>query len=207
MPNWCQNSLVVTGPKKLIKQLFEGNQFSLQKMFPCPEELMDMSSPPPKDCEEQNIQKYGHKDWYSWCVANWGTKWDPGPVEGSITTLKKRSMASFQSGFDSAWGPPTEAFANLCNKYPELDVTLEYFEPGCCFFGVASGSNGSFDDTYLEYTSGEHLQELLKECPCELAQMELDYILELDEEIKKEKEEAEAAAKKPKAKKSKTSKK
>ncbi len=177
MPNWCNNALCVIGPKDLINSLFSENSFSLSKILPCPQELLDLPSPPPKEFEESNIQKYGFKDWYNWCISNWGVKWDPGPISGDIyPSGENDELLQFNAGFDSAWGPPTKAFEYLGKNYPQLRINLEYFEPGCSFFGVFSAEDGSCCDAYQEYEDADELEELLNELPCELAQQELPYI-------------------------------
>jgi len=31
-----------------------------------------------------NLDRYGHRHWYSWCVENWGTKWDVAPDDVQV---------------------------------------------------------------------------------------------------------------------------
>lgn len=184
MPNWCNNYVTVTGPKDLINKVFGGGSFSLQKEIPCPQELLDLPSPPPEKLKKLNLKKYGHEDWYSWQVSTWGTKWDPGPLNGEIEELPD-GKAIFTCGFDSAWAPPTNAFNLICKKYPDFDINLEYMETGCSFFGIASGnSTDGFYDNYQEYTDAASLEAALEECPCSMAESELVYIREIEEEEK-----------------------
>jgi hypothetical protein len=202
MPNWCSNNLFITGPKKLIQELFEKNEASLQKLIPCPQELMDIPSPAPKEFIELNTKKYGESDWYNWCVKNWGTKWDPGPFSGYTSKSEKRGHLSFECSFDSAWAPPCAAFEKLSEKYPQLEIKLEYFESGCRFFGAAIGSNGSWSDDFREYEDAADLENQLHDCPCELAAMELDYLKEMEaEEEESNAEESVASPVKPDKKK------
>lgn len=181
MPNWCNNNLIVSGPKKIINSLFKDNKFSLQEFFPCPQELLDLPSPSPKEFAESNLEKYGSKDWYDWCVSNWGVKWDPGPFIGEIENINRKE-SKFYCNFDSAWAPPTKAFKKLAETYPELKINLEYFESGCKFFGVLSAKDGEVEDNYQEYDDAASLEEALEICPCDLAEMEVDYLKELEEE-------------------------
>lgn len=181
MPNWCNNSLSISGPKKLINSLFKDNKFSLQSFLPCPQELLDLPSPCPEEFSKSNIEKYGYKDWYDWSVGNWGVKWDPGPFVGEVNSLNKKESQFFCS-FDSAWSPPTEAFKKLAEMHPDLTINLEYFESGCKFFGVLSAKDGVCDDNFQEYDDAASLEEALEICPCDLAEMEVDYLKELEEE-------------------------
>ena len=77
MPNWCYNNATFTHKdpamiKKLIDGAKDGNLFNT--FVPMPEEIKNTSSP--SEANEVLIEKYGASDWYSWAVANWGTKWD-----------------------------------------------------------------------------------------------------------------------------------
>lgn len=56
----------------------------------------------------ENIEKYGHKDWYDWSNANWGTKWN-----AYSFSLVGEDENSFSVQFDTAWAPPTPIFEKL----------------------------------------------------------------------------------------------
>lgn len=57
-----------------------------------------------------NIRQYNHIDWYSWCIANWGTKWNACEVYISDNLIE----------FQTAWNVPDgilEAFAYICDEH------------------------------------------------------------------------------------------
>ena len=126
MPNWCENTLTITGNEeqkkdffsKVIKVINNEQVFDLSALFPYPEGL------------EQN--------WYDWEINNWGTKW--GNCE--IFSFEEDCVK-----FDSAWSPPIKWIENISNQYPELDFRLSYIEPGMCFCGVFEGNfkDGFYD--------------------------------------------------------------
>jgi hypothetical protein len=64
-----------------------------------------------------NIKNYGHKDWYSWSVDKWGTKWNAydqvSNDDGSIT-------------FQTAWSTPYPVMEALSRKYPEAVICVRY---------------------------------------------------------------------------------
>lgn len=185
MPNWCMNNLVMTGPQNILQEIAD-TELQLQKLFPCPEELRNVSAPAKFNNEEQaksNLDKYGFADWYDWQVANWGTKWDIGPLPLQVESFGDSHQISIS--FDSAWSPPIPALEKLFEMYKDqgLNFTLEYLEPGNGFFGTVTTEEGFFDN-YQEYSSLQGLKECIKECPNTLAEDELDRIqqeLEYDE--------------------------
>jgi hypothetical protein len=70
------------------------------------------------------------KDWYTWRLANWGTKWRAGYAE-----LREGSGDLLIYDFDTAWGPPSELFEYVSNLFPELTFTLRYGEGANDFQG------------------------------------------------------------------------
>ena len=206
MPNWCNNSATITGPIDILKEL-EDVQLSFQEIFPCPQELLDTTAPAvynDKDKAKINEEKFGHSDWYSWQVGNWGTKWDL-----SLQSLELEDNGDgtgcLHAGFDTAWSPPVEFMKKLYDKYKGrgLDIRMEYFEPGCSFIGkVTANDEDDFFDEYYDYSGSEDLQSCIDELDGhDLAEHELEYLKEREEEERqdKEAEEKAAAEAKPKA--------
>jgi hypothetical protein len=99
----------------------------------------------PKDLHEgklslDNIRNYGHKDWYSWSLANWGTKWN--------------AYSQFQIdeniiSFDTAWATPYPLMEELSRMFPELTIEVTYADEDIgsnC--GTYTFVNGSLVDEY-----------------------------------------------------------
>lgn len=62
-----------------------------------------------------NCVNYGHKDWYEWCNANWGTKWNAyGCTEDSCPDALN---------FKTAWSPPIPVLKRLSLRYPDIMFT------------------------------------------------------------------------------------
>lgn len=198
MPNWCDNNLTISGPKKIIQKIEQTN-LSLNKLIPCPEELNDILSGSigsDKKANEffkmqlkNNIKKYGSKDWYDWNVKNWGTKWDISPND--IQVEYKRNTGTLSTGFQSAWAPPVEAMKKLKDKYPEITIRLEYIETGASFAGSYSYSpdNGDWEDE-INYSNSEELLKFAKDTENYLAECEAEYIAEREEEDRENAEES-----------------
>jgi hypothetical protein len=84
-----------------------------------------------------NIQKYGHKDWYTWSTVNWGTKWNA-VVESELeaTNLmggKRRVKFTMRT----AWAPPHPIFEALSAKNPRVRIKVKYYEMGSGFAGTS----------------------------------------------------------------------
>ena len=142
MPNWAYNQLKLSHKDRTMIEravtAFDKESF-LQEFIPCPQSLRETVSGWCGDPEEQarleqqqqaNVAQFGHKDWYDWCVANWGTKWDARDIDyddGSDTVF-----------FNTAWSPPIELFNWFARQYPDSEMQLEFIEEGCQFEGVWS---------------------------------------------------------------------
>lgn len=100
----------------------------------------------PKDMQEgkialDNILKYGHKDWYSWSIANWGTKWN------AYDIVKNNDN---EIVFDTAWSTPFPVIEKLAQKFPELTIIVHFADED---IGSNCGSyafvGGIFNGEYL----------------------------------------------------------
>ena len=130
MPNWCDNYVEITGPKKTIDEIEaivdEKNNDKEREHG-----LLNYLRPMPKE-EQEN--------WYNWSVDNWGTKWDVKEFYGA-----KRDGDKLCFSFQSAWGPPTEAFDYLYCNNDDVSIDLKYYEPGMDFAGIYNdGENKSY---------------------------------------------------------------
>ena len=142
MPNWCNNSITITGPKDKITSLYneairdtKGEDVGLlNAMMPMPQELEGTTSP-----SEDGV------DWYSWRVNNWGTKW-----EVSSEGLELSEDGTEITGwFDSAWAPPIGAFEHYCEQNTDVELVCYYEEPGMDFAGKWDNGNDAYcDDIY-----------------------------------------------------------
>ena len=127
----------------------------LNEFIPLPKELEDTTAPA-RESNEALMEKYGASDWYSWCVNNWGTKWDISPYSCEIEN------GQLVGSFDSPWGPPTEAYAKL--EELGFEVRAYYYEPGMGFAGVYDGFDDCYDYSGMSADEAEdYLPEALDE--------------------------------------------
>ena len=158
--------------KKFVKEAkSKEKDISFSKLYPIPKELEETSSPAKivaekdyekevkevkkrgfftglpmtKKTQKEVIKKYGFDNWYDWCRANWGTKWDLSNVE-----VEYEDDEYLEASFDTAWCPPLEAFDKISKDYPNLHFRLKYEEEGCGFMGVAKFENGQTSDQCID---------------------------------------------------------
>lgn len=140
MPNWCSNGITLRHAdpqmiQRAAKALAEGS--FLKEFCPVPKELMEtVSGSVPEGAERDaheaqmatNRATHGYKDWYDWCVNEWGTKWD---VNADNVEIEDANTVT--AGFDSAWAPPIAAYKKLMAQ--GFDVVAFYYESGMGFVG------------------------------------------------------------------------
>jgi len=158
MPNWCSNYIELEHSdsemiSRAAKALGEGTL--LNEFIPVPTDLqitagnVGAKGSPEQTAHElqviENTKKHGYADWYAFCVAEWGTKWDLGG-DGCEARIDESGKKLFVS-VDSAWCPPIQAY----EKLEELGFIVKamYHESGMGFAGVYSDGN----DDYYEFDS------------------------------------------------------
>ena len=170
MPNWCNNNISISGPISKIRPMFEAacddandETGLLNFMCPMPSALNDTTSPTPPDSEQPVVD--GHTDWYSWRVDRWGTKWEVSSEGLEYSEDTENGTAEITGWFDSAWAPPIGAVQAYGEANPDVEIVLDYHEPGMCFVGRATVSEGELDDHYVEYSeaTSKTVRELIGE--------------------------------------------
>ena len=164
MPNWCNNTIEIIGAKEKINQfvsfLEENNGKDWFNHFlPCPQELLSVGDVSLTEPGDQILkEKYGHSDWYSWCIENWGCKWNCDAQDWMKVENTNADEASVTFWFDSPWGPPIQLYESI-EANSELTVIASYHEEGMAFVGKYSEG---FDEIY-EYSDLESLDDIPEE--------------------------------------------
>lgn len=166
MPNWCNNYVELTHAdsemlQRAQKAFNEGTL--LNEFIPVPASLQitagtvgddnDTAQKALERQQQENIELHGYANWYDYCVNEWGTKWDV----GGDAQRNEIVGNTFNASFESAWGPPIQAFEKL--EEMGFTVSAYYYEPGMSFCGVFSeGVDDYFDITNM---SAEDVADLL----------------------------------------------
>lgn len=137
MPNWCANSCRMTASQdnpmmgKILDELKKGQDAKwFQAVKPVPQPLMDAESSTRHQLSEEGqelAKKYGYSDWYGFCVAEWGTKWEA-TIERYV-----QDGDSIIVYFDTAWAPPEGIYAAM--EAAGIKVEATYIEQGVGFMG------------------------------------------------------------------------
>ena len=140
MPNWCHTCLEMTGPKEEITSIAE-TQLDFEKILPTPADLIPETHGDyvmTEQQEQENIQKYGHKDWYGWCVDNWGTKWT-----ASDRKMRRLDPQTIHATMNTAWSIPVELLQKLSRDHPNVEIKIaDCEEESGAFVGSAIIKNG-----------------------------------------------------------------
>ena len=178
MPNWCDNVVTISHADpfkiKALEDAMKEGKF-LNHVIPVPQALTETMAGSYGDDEKQaaleaqekdNLEKYGARNWYDFCVSHWGTKWD---VDCDVT---RDSDNTVTATFESAWAPPCGVYDMLVEL--GFQVRAYYYEPGMAFVG--KWEDGC--DDCLEY--GGYTSETVRDAIGE----ELDDMFGISENMK-----------------------
>ena len=137
MPNHCHNRVTfysedTTVIQRLYKIFKSDNIFTQFIPEPdwktTPNEKGELPIQPEKDSMMPPQFPDGTTDdrWYSWRLANWGTKWDAYEVEIDDSEMHY----GFEVSFDTAWSPPEEICYAIKEQFDDLSVSWFFDEPG-----------------------------------------------------------------------------
>lgn len=169
MPNWCNNSIDISGSKENMKPIFD-----LFKRNENSETLL-MSSLIPHDDEYKRIEDSGQFLLNPQTVF-YGTKWDFSYDNAHVMNLEEELI---QLNPSTAWSPPKAFCQKLSEKF-NVRVTIQYEEGGAGFAGLETYHNGELieEEYYDDYLEGLYFLEE------ETFWGEVDYRIEsLDEDV------------------------
>ena len=147
MPNWCSNSLDVSGPDRVLQAWINnvernrGSEIGLFGSFaPMPEDIAD---------------------WYVAHINEWGTKWDVPISDGHL--FIDRYVDGVTLRFDTAWSPPLSWLESMCRDWPSLQFGLAFEEPGMNFMGYAIFKDGEYTLAEDECVDWDYSEDELKQ--------------------------------------------
>lgn len=142
MPNWCSNSIIITGDKDKIKKIKRviSTMDNTDRVF---QALVGRD-------ENLSEAEFENGAWYNSNINRFGCKWD---VDYDTCNFDLEGDDCITMSPETAWSPP-EGFCRLLAEQYGVDVVLEYSEPGCDFAGrlsiTADGEEDAENYGYLE---------------------------------------------------------
>lgn len=166
MPNWVSTKLSIRGSHNELVRFRDGINESksiMESYIPTPQQLRDTMSGFTRDektmeelviKQEENIAKFGHKDWYEWQYAVWGTKW--GDCDTYLEPVTGTELLIY---FQTPWGPATSGFRTISKMFPTLMFVFTYDEEAGFFAGIEAMKDGQtvFEELYAPSEYGEDL--------------------------------------------------
>lgn len=150
MPNWCANTIYITGPVADMVKFYETltlpdsmgeeSEFSFHQTVPH-DNSYGVSLTDPFSCSN---------------IDRWGTKGDA--CEPNII---KKTETEFEVQCDTAWSPPIAWAENFCSVFPKLTVRVAYCEAGLGFYGVWTYNKSENEKSSHEYKMDRERSEII----------------------------------------------
>jgi len=128
MPNWCGNTITVTGEPDRVDKFTKDFK---EKGFACVGDY-------------PNISDENDNGWYEWRIENWSTKWN---LSKKDIEILQDSSGSFSAFFYTAWRDP-EGFIKKASLKYRITIENQYDEPGMGFYGYYKVVNGIIEEEY-----------------------------------------------------------
>ena len=162
MPNWTANSLKLTARTaqseaklaELVRELARAHTayevpqiFNMIKPIPQPLQIVagwlgkGEEQAKLEAAQQLNLKLYGYKNWYDFCIAEWGTKWEPRLDENVPFDSNGNVLTVW---FDTAWSPPIPIYHAL--EAMGFDVEATYIEQGMGFVGHYKAGTDTTED-------------------------------------------------------------
>ena len=137
MPNWVDNTLVVTGDKDDVRAFVDqaarphehpfGGTVEEKLSFwnfvrPDDSIMHEYMGEEPRNRTLAEAMLHDTNHWYDWNIRNWGCKWDAKVMDATI----EDGYASY--AFDTPWGEPQLFFEAIVKQFPNLDFNLRFVE-------------------------------------------------------------------------------
>lgn len=173
MPNWCENSITITGTKTQIKKIKQKLEEIKKDSDPCVFTTL-VGAP------DENENDEGGFDTVQSFANFWGTKWDV-CVDDCSFKFEEKKISMYPP---TAWSPPIQFGIKLSEKYG-VDLIMIYSEPGINFAGKATIKKGKLvSDEEYDYMEGLYFFD--NEYFWNVIISDLEYILEEEGELNKE---------------------
>lgn len=155
MPNWCKNTLTITGTADQVISFIgenrgdstEGDLLLFSKSVPEPDHIY--------------YQVSGIAIRSQWRYDNWGVDNEPKILDFSVSDqeVNNQLIKTATYKFKTAWSPGDVWCKKVIEKYPKIKFCLVYGESGSDFSGIIVGVEGNIvisdSGAFSDYLSKE----------------------------------------------------
>ena len=146
MPNWCHNTLTITGSNKNLKEFTDKLATSAQENTQVVKGLFEIFHPMPegtygRSLEAGDAEKYP-LNWYDWSCENWGTKWD------TNAKIAENNGELIKFYYDTAWAPGEKWVSKVAKDFPKLTFNLDYYSLEGDYRGVTEFKDWQYKSDY-----------------------------------------------------------
>lgn len=173
MPNWCYNTLEITGPSGDLAHFRVRARISAERADELARdaelvfadggtdshraqladamaaddgiEALQLANLVPEPPEVGGPDNSG----WSWRIRNWGTKWDIKHV--TLTDDVDGDTPSLRYSFDTAWSPVVAWTEHVSEQFPTLTFRLAFAEQGNDAAGIITAQDGNVTGEEPEY--------------------------------------------------------
>jgi hypothetical protein len=139
MPNWCHNSMKITGPVSevdrfkaiCIRTVWEDhpaqldfNAIDQMPDFPDEERIPGGGADACLRHGGRPIDEPTFPAWYEWACKHWGTKWNANDFE-----VTRDEPGHYEFSFDTAWSPPVPIWEKMASMFPDIECSISGMEP------------------------------------------------------------------------------
>ena len=145
MPNWCDNTLRVSGPEEEVARFREQAKGFEPGMTPEPGQLPEALNFHRLIPVPGQLLVNESLDFTDWEETHWGCKW--GACNSQIVDEWDERLIYT---FETPWSPPLEFIEQVSKEWPTLIFVLEYEESGNGFKGLARAEAGKLEDHCID---------------------------------------------------------
>jgi hypothetical protein len=157
MPNWVSIRLTLSGPRAEIMRFqntcirttsdddSDEESLDLGALVPMPAVIMATRDDRSDAAKQAALSATGFEDWYDWCVAHWGCKWNTSNLQVITAAPDLIDIA-----FETAWSAPEPALAALAAQFPLLSGRVCAIEEGMEWGVVGEIRAGCYSSTSVE---------------------------------------------------------
>lgn len=153
MPNWCMNSVHITGDADIIAEI---------EIAANDGKLLEYLNP------------IGEWD-YAKAIDAWGTKWEVSGADCNVDVMSEEyNQHCISLTFDTAWGPPIEALRIASNRL-SIQAEASFYEPGMSFVGYYNSEEDDEEEVYEYDFEDENWDENIPDFLIEEWALDSDY--------------------------------